>query len=221
MYVLHIGDRNYSSWSLRGWMLTAGFGLAVETRLHPMDHPDFAAYAQAEAPARTVPMLEWTEGGERFRVWDSMAIAETVAERHPEAGLWPETPQARVAARCLAAEMHAGFSALRAAAPMNVRRKGAPLSPTPAVAADLARLETIWGWARGRFGAGGPYLFGAGFCAADAFFVPIAHRVRPYALPVSDAARAYVDALAAHPAARAWEAAARAETRALPDTDRI
>jgi glutathione S-transferase len=117
--------------------------------------------------------------------------------------------------------MHSGFSALRTAAPMNVRRKGAPLSATPAVTADLARLETIWGWARGRFGAGGPYLFGARFCAADAFFTPIVHRVRPYALPVSAAARAYLDALAAHPAAQAWEAAARAETRGLPDTDRI
>jgi glutathione S-transferase len=117
--------------------------------------------------------------------------------------------------------MHAGFSALRMAAPMNVRRKGAPLAVTPAVAADLARLETIWGWARDRFGAGGPFLFGARFCAADAFFVPIVHRVRPYALPASAEARAYLDALAAHPAALAWEQAARAETRALPDTDRI
>jgi glutathione S-transferase len=212
MYVLHIGDRNYSSWSLRGWMLTAGFGLPVETRLHFMDHPDFAAYTAAEAPARTVPMLEWTEAGARMRVWDSIAIAETVAERHPEACVWPADPQARIAARCLAAEMHAGFSALRMAAPLAV---------TAAVAADLARLETIWAWARGRFGAGGPYLFGARFCAADAFFTPILHRVRPYALPVSDAARAYLEALAAHPAAQAWEAAARAETRALPETDRI
>jgi glutathione S-transferase len=221
VYVLHIGERNYSSWSFRGWMLTAGFGLGVETRLHPMDDPAFAAYAAAHAPARTVPTLEWTEGGATRRVWDSLAIAETVAERHPEAGVWPAEAEARAAARSLAAEMHAGFAALRSGAPMNVARDRPPLAPTPAMRADLDRLAALWDWARGRFGAGGPWLFGARFCAADAFFAPIVHRVRPYGLPVPDAAQAYLDTLAAHPAAMAWETAARAETRRLPKYEAI
>ncbi len=220
MYVLHIGDRNYSSWSLRGWMLTAGFGLPVRCELHPMDGPEFAAYAAAEAPARTVPMLEWTEGATRVRAWDSLAIAETLAERHPEAGLWPKDAEARAAARSLAAEMHAGFAALRAACPMNIRRDRPPRAMPDAALADLARLEALWGWAQGRFGADGPFLFGA-FCAADAFFAPILHRVRPYRLTVSDESRAYLDALAAHPAAQAWERAARAETRLLPASEDI
>jgi glutathione S-transferase len=210
-YVLHIGDPAYSSWSLRGWLLLRAFGIPFETRLHRMYDPAFDAYQAAEAPARTVPMLEWTEGGRRARVWDSLAIAETLAERHPDAGLWPADPTARAAARTLAAEMHAGFAALRAAAPMNTRRTPRPIAVGEPVAKDLSRLAEIWTWALDHFG--GPWLGGARFCAADAFYAPVAFRIAGYALPVAPAARRYADALLDHAAVAEWRAMAAADPR--------
>jgi glutathione S-transferase len=213
-YVLHIGDTPYSSWSLRGWLLLHAFGLPFETRLHRMYDPAFDAYRAAQAPARTVPLLDWGESGRTARVWDSLAIAETLAERHPEAGHWPAAPESRGAARSMAAEMHAGFAALRQAAPMNVRRDGPALAPSDAVRADLARLCALWGWALDRFG--GPWLSGADFCAADAFYAPVAFRIRGYRLPVAGAAEAYAQRLLDHPSVAAWEAQARADPRRIP-----
>lgn len=212
-YVLHIGDKPYSSWSLRGWLLLRAFGLPFRERLHPMYDPAFDAYRAEYAPARTVPMLEFGDGGRAVRLWDTLAIAETLAERHPDAGHWPRDPAPRAAARALAAEMHSGFAALRAAAPMNTRRDKPLAAVAPEVAADLDRLAQLWTWARGLAGERGPYLFGAAFTAADAFFAPVAFRVKGYRLPVGPDAAAYCAALRAHPAVAAWAADADASPR--------
>jgi glutathione S-transferase len=214
-YVLHIADKPYSSWSLRGWLLLEAFGLPFEERLHRLYDPEFDAYRASVAPARAVPCLEWVEAGERVVLWDSLAIAETLAERHPEAGLWPDGAGPRAAARAMAAEMHAGFMALRQAAPMNSRREARPIAVSEAVRENLDRLSALWGWARGRWGAGGPYLFGARFTAADAFFAPVAFRVSGYALPVPAEAAAYLAALRAHPAVAAWVADAARDPRRI------
>jgi glutathione S-transferase len=134
-----------------------------------------------------------------------MAIAETLAERHPEAGLWPEDPEARALARWLAADMHAGFTALRSTCPMQLLRVYEGFVPSDAVRAELTRLEALWALARARFGAGGPWLFGR-YTLADAFYAPVAARIAGYDLPVSDAERAYVATHLADPAFRAWRA---------------
>ncbi len=183
----------------------------------PMYDPAFDAYAKAKAPARTVPMLEWDEGGVTHRVWDTMAIAETLAERHPEAGLWPGDARHRATARCLAAEMHSGLAALRSACPMNVHRAPAPLRQLPdAVAADAARVRQLWAWAL--TATGGPWLGGPRFSAADAFYAPVALRFEEYALP-ADGVDHYLAALLAHPAVLGWVAEAKADPRRLSRYD--
>ena len=212
-YTLHIGDKPYSSWSLRGWLLLRAFGLPIDERLHRMDAAEFDAFKAACAPARTVPTLEWSEGGRVIRVWDTLAIAETLAERHPDAGHWPADPAARAAARAISAEMHSGFAALRREAPMNTRRVPKPKALSPEAAADLARIEALWAWARGH-GGDGPFLFGA-FSAADAFYAPIAWRITGYALPIGPDSAAYVAALLDHPAMREWTEAAAADPRRM------
>jgi len=214
MYTLHIGDKPYSSWSLRGWLLLRAFDLPFEERLHRMHDPAFDAYRASHPARRSVPALEWVEDGATRMVWDTLAIAETLAERHPAAGHWPADPAARAAARVCAAQMHAGFTALRSAAPMNTRRDRA-LAVSDTVRADLDRLQALWAWAKDGYGAGGPWLFGAAFTAADAFFAPVAFRAIPYHLPLAPAGRAYVAALRDHPAVRAWTDAAAADPRVI------
>jgi glutathione S-transferase len=202
-YHLAIGDRAYSSWSLRGWLLFEAFGLPVETesaRLYT-EAPQ-RLLAARYAPARTLPAMRAPDG---TVVMESLAIAEELAARHPEAGLWPDRPAARAAARALAAEMHAGFGALREHCPMNLRVSYTHCDPPAAVLADLERLDRIWAWARQVGGGAGPWLFGA-YSAADVFFAPVASRVATYNLPVTPAAAAYVAAHLAHPAFRRWRA---------------
>ena len=218
-YTLHIGDKAYSSWSLRGWLLLHAFGLPFEERLHRLDAAEFAAFTTACAPALTVPTLEWAEGARTVRVWDSLAIAETLAERHPDAGHWPADPAARACARTLAAEMHCSFMALRREAPMNTRREPRTKALSPEATADVARIEALWTHARSLaaalgHGGDGPFLFGA-FGAVDAFFAPVAWRLHGYAVPVGAASAAYVAALLDHPAMRDWTADAAADPRRL------
>lgn len=217
MYRIVIGDKAYSSWSLRGWLMLAAFDLPFEEELVRMYDPGFAAMLAARAPARTVPILEWQEGGATRRVWDTMAIAETLAERHPQAGHWPSDPAHRAVARVVTATMHAGFAALRGAAPMNIHRGGRPLVAVPeAVAADLAALDRLWGWAWEQ--TGGPWLGGARFGAADAMFAPVALRLTGYGLG-SAVARGFADRLIAHPAVAAWIVAAEADPRRIAEYD--
>ena len=204
-YDLVIGDRAYSSWSLRGWLLFDAFGIPVRThraRLYTDELPRMLA--DGYFPGRTAPTLRTPDG---TVIPETIAIAEELASRHPEAGIWPAEPRARATARVLAAEMHAGFGALRNHCPMNLRVSYESCDPPAEVLADLTRLETIWTWARQVTGAGavGPWLCGA-YSAADAFFAPVAARIAGYNLPVGAEAAAYVQAQLAHPSFRQWRA---------------
>ena len=208
-----LGDPAYSSWSLRGWLLLERFGLPFRTRwVSFAEEASVADQIPDLAPARTVPTLLTPGGGV---VWDSLAIAEELAQRHADAGLWPEDPAARACARSLAAEMHSGFAALREHCPMNLRVAYEGIAHRDDVLADMARIETIWGHARERFGAGGPWLCGR-YSAADAFFAPVAARIATYGLPVGEEAAAYVAAHLADPAFRRWRALGLTQGPDLP-----
>ncbi len=209
--LLVIGERAYSSWSLRGWLAFAAFGLEVETVLAPMGDPRFAATLAAFPPARTVPAARLEGVGV---VWDTLAIAEPLAGRRPDIAFWPADPARRALARALAAEMHAGFAALRGACPMDLRCAYAGFEPSPAVHADLVRIEALWATARAAAPVG-PWLLGA-YSLADVFYAPVAARIAAYRLPVGPDARAYVAAHLAHPAFLAWRAAALRDPRRLP-----
>lgn len=208
-YELVIGDRAYSSWSLRGWLLFDAFGLPVRTRLARLYSDELPVMLRDYAPARTAPTMRTPDG---VVVPETIAIAEELASRHPEAGIWPAAPAMRAVARVLAAEMHAGFSALRSHCPMNLRVSYTDCAPPEAVLADLARLDEIWGWAWAQSGSDG-WLCGE-YSAADAFFAPVAARIAGYNLPMSERALAYVAAHLAHPSFRRWRAMGMVD---LPD----
>ena len=211
-YEIALGDRSYSSWSMRIGLLVDRFALPVSCRFGRLYSDDFTRLLADFTPARTVPALRLPSG---TVIAESLAIAEELAARFPEAGLWPADPEARAVARALAAEMHAGFGPLRSACPMNLRvaYRGVPVEPP--VLADLARIEAIWDWARRATGSTGPWLCGD-YSVADAFFAPVAMRIAAYDLPVGPAAQAYVAAHLADPAFRRWRAAGLAEG---PDQD--
>lgn len=200
-YDLVIGDRGYSSWSLRGWLLFDAFGLPVKTHLARLYTEELPNLLKDYFPGKTAPTMRTPDG---VVVPETIAIAEELASRHPDAGLWPANPKARAVARVLAAEMHAGFTALRSHCPMNLRASYTTCEPPEAVLADLARLETIWGWAWAQTGSE-VWLAGA-YSAADAFFAPVAARIAGYNLPVSGRAMDYVQAHLAHPSFRRWRA---------------
>jgi len=202
MYDLVIGDRSYSSWSLRGWLLFDAFGIPVKTHLARLYSDELPNMLRDYFPAKTAPTLRTPDG---VVIPESLAIAEELAARHPEAGHWPSDPRARATARVLASEMHAGFSALRNHCPMNLRVSYVDCAPPQAVLDDLVRLEKIWGWARAVTGSQTSWLCGA-YSAADAFFAPVAARVAGYNLPVSSEAQAYVAAHLSHPSFRKWRA---------------
>ncbi len=206
-YTLVTGDRAYSSWSLRGWLLFAAFGIPVKTRQVRLYTDELATLLAAYPPARTAPTLIIDD---TLVVMESLAIAEELASRHPDAGLWPTDPTARAVARALAAEMHAGFTALRSHCPMNLRVSYTDCAPPDAVLADLDRLQTVWSWARKTTGATGPWLCGA-YSAADVFFAPVATRIATYNLPVGPEAAAYVAAHLDHPTFRQWRAMGHAD----------
>lgn len=211
-YQLAIGDRSYSSWSLRGWLLFAKGGIAVKVLAGRLYSDDFARLLSEFAPAQLVPALRLPGG---TVIGETTAIAETLAERHPEAHLWPTDPDARAVARWLAAEMHAGFVALREHCPMNLRVSYDDCAPPDGVLCDLQRIEALWALARTRFGANGPWLFGR-WSAADAFFAPVAARIAAYNLPVSEPAMAYVNTWLADPEFRRWRAIGLAEGNDQP-----
>ncbi len=203
-YTLVTANRNYSSWSLRPWVLMTALGIGFEDRIEPFATLDNHAAFRAFSPTGQVPVLIH---GERT-VWDSLAIVLYLAERH--AGVWPADPDARAWAMSAVVEMHGGFGALRRERTMTVGQRIAPHGISPAVARDTARLAELWGEGLARFG--GPWLAGPTFTAADAFYAPVAYRVRTYGIDVGEAGAAWVARMLDHPAMRTWEAAALAET---------
>jgi glutathione S-transferase len=209
--VMLIGNKNYSSWSLRPWIAMKVAGIPFEERVISLDAADFKARVHEVSPTGKVPALADGE----THVWESLAILEYLAEKFPQAGLWPSEPRARAHARSLATEMHAGFSALRSHFPMNVRRPVKARAPTPEAANDIRRIEAMWTDCRTRFGGGGPFLFGA-FGAADAMYAPVVSRMQTYAITLGAAARAYVEAVMSLPAWAEWRAAAVKEPWVLP-----
>ena len=204
MYVLHIGNKNYSSWSLRGWLAVKLSGAPFEEVVVQLTGTYNADWRRFSPTAR-VPALR---DGEVI-VWDSLAIAEYLAERHPR--MWPADTGARAWARCVAAEMHAGFSHLRDEMTMCIRERLDVRPWSPGLAADIARVVEIWSEGRRRFGRNGAFLCGD-FTLADAFYAPVAFRFRTYGVVPDGAAADYHRALLAHPFLREWEAAALAET---------
>jgi glutathione S-transferase len=213
MQKLYIGNKNYSSWSMRPWVVLTQMGIAFEevyVRFDSFDaHSQFKTTVQAVNPLGTVPV--WVDGG--LAVWDSLAIVETLAEQYPDKNLWPRDPQARARARSVCAEMHAGFSALRSHCQMNIEAHLPEVGQIiwrdqPAVRADVARLVAMWSALLDTYG--GPMLFGA-FSIADAFFAPVCMRLNSYALPLPPAIQAYVDRVTALPSVQAWIKDALAE----------
>lgn len=200
-YDLVIGDRAYSSWSLRGWLLFDAFGLPVKLHTARLYTDELPTLLKQFHPGKTAPTMRTPDG---VVVPETIAIAEELSSRHPEAGLWPADPKARAVARVLAAEMHAGFTALRNHCPMNLRVSYEDCAPPQAVLDDLKRLEVIWDWARAETGA--QVWLAGDYSAADAFFAPVATRIATHNLPVSDRAMAYVQAHLAHPSFRRWRA---------------
>lgn len=205
--LLVLGNKRYSSWSLRPWLLMRALGIPFEETVIAMYQPDSKARMLAVSPTGKVPVL--TDGD--VIVWESLAIIEYLAEKFPGAGVWPDEPKARAHARAIGTEMHAGFQALRQACPMNLAKRFAPRTDLGADVADnVVRLGTLWREARDRFGAGGPFLYGA-FSAADAMYAPVVTRLDTYQIAVAADVRAYMDAVLTHPAFMAWRREALAE----------
>jgi glutathione S-transferase len=212
-YTLVIGDKNFSSWSLRPWLAMKAAGIPFAEEHVRLRQKETKQAILRHSPAGKVPALK--AGGEV--VWDSLAILEFLAERHPEKRLWPEDPAARAAARSISAEMHAGFATFRNEMPMDLLAR----LPTPpigeALAADIRRVVAIWMGARARFGTGGAHLFSA-FTNADAMYAPVATRFRTYGVDLAafgddGTASAYADAILTMPAIAAWTEGAEAELR--------
>ncbi len=203
-FTLYIGNKNYSSWSLRGWLPLELSGADYKEVKLPLDTPEFYASLEGITPIKTVPVLvHHSESGD-ITTWDSLAVIDYLARIFPDAGLWPSAPEAYAYARSVTAEMHAGFPALRGAAPMNIRSHFTGLGFSEPVTKDIKRVEALLCEARSRFGAGGPYLFGANMNAVDAYFAPVISRFKTYDIKLSPVATAYAEAILEHPAVQKW-----------------
>lgn len=216
--ILVIGNKNYSSWSLRPWLAMRMAGIEFAETLLPFGLPDWKTRVTAISPAGKLPVLIDGMGSERLVVWESLAICDHIARLAPAAGLWPGPPEARAYGMAIACEMHAGFSALRRAMPMNVRKRLPGRGRDGAALTDIARITSIWRDARIRFGAGGPFLLG-GFTIADAMFAPVAFRFATYEVPLDPVCAAWNDALLATEPMREWAASAQSEPWIVPEDE--
>ncbi|UPA24276.1 glutathione S-transferase family protein [Shinella oryzae] len=210
--ILYIGNKNYSSWSLRPWIAMEAAGVPFTDEVIPFDFPAGNPKFKAISPTGRVPVLHHGD----VRVWESLAIIEYVAELFPDKGIWPKDAGARAEARAISMEMLSGFRALRNACPMNIRRAPRAIALPDGVTDDVARIETIWKEALAR--SGGPFLFGA-FSAADAMYAPVVNRLETYRLTQDDAVLAYIARVKAHPAWQKWQAAALAEPWIVPEDE--
>ena len=208
---LIIANKNYSSWSLRPWLAMTITGIEFDETLILLDTPDTKKQIAEHSKAGRVPVLRHGN----VTIWETLAILEYLAETFPEKNLWPKAQAARAMARAVSNEMHAGFSSLRNACPMNLRRLPKPIALSEEIKADIARIEDIWRDCRQAYGKGGEFLFGS-FCIADAMFAPVVARFETYAIPVAKDSRAYMDTVLATPAFQKWKSAALKETWILP-----
>lgn len=209
---LLIGNRNYSSWSLRPWLVLAHFGIPFEDEVLQLSGDGWRETLAKRSPTGKVPIL--IDGD--LVVQETIAIIEYLADRHPELPIWPADIGQRALARAASAEMHSAFTALRSHAPMNLRSAHPGRVNVDTIAKDLHRLEVLWGGLLAS--SGGPFLFGD-FTAADAMFAPVASRIRTYSLPVSDGAAAYVEAIYSLPAFQEWLAMALKEPWVVDDDE--
>ncbi len=209
---LYVGNKNYSSWSLRPWIALEACGIPFEDVVIPFDFENGNPKFRDISPTGRVPVLHHGD----VRVWESLAIIEYAAELFPKAGLWPEDPAERAVARSYSMEMLSGFQALRNACPMNMRREKRGIEVSKAVADNVERIETIWREAVAR--SGGPFLFGR-FAAADAMFAPVVNRFEVYDLTRNPGSLEYMDAVKTHPAFQKWQEAALAETWVVPEDE--
>lgn len=208
---LVLGNKLYSSWSLRAYLLLKAFDIPFEDTVIAMYKEDTRERILSYGPTGKVPVL--TDG--YIVVWESLAIMEYVAEKYPDKAVWPRDHAARAHARASASEMHAGFTGLRGACPMNLTARFQQRDRGEEVAANVTRLEELWGEARSNFGSGGHFLYGE-FCAADAMFAPVVTRLDTYQIPVSAPVRDYLNAVLSHPAFLAWKEDAYSEPWFLP-----
>ncbi len=215
---LVIGNKNYSSWSMRPWLAMRGCNIAFEEIFVPLYTDDKADKDRllSFSPAGKVPIL--IDGD--ITVWDSLAIIEYLAERFPDAGLWPKDLAERAYARAISAEMHSGFVPLRSACPMNLHRPVRAIALSEEGRANRARIEQIWQECRARHGARGPFLFGA-FSAVDAMFAPVVYRFRSFAIDVTPQAQAYMETMQAMPAFAEWTRDGLAETLVIDRIEQI
>lgn len=215
---LIIGNKNYSSWSMRPWIAMTVAGIPFEETVISLNAPDFKPRLLAVSGTGTGKVPTLIDGD--VKVWESLAILEYLAEKFPDAGLWPKDSPARALARAIANEMHAGFLPLRRLLPMNMWRPVIKRDITPDAAVNIARIEGMWSDCRARFGekADGPFLFGR-YGAADAMYAPVVSRLHTYAVEVSAGTRAYMDAVMALPAWTEWHAAGIKEPWVLPEDE--
>lgn len=216
MLTLVIGNKNYSSWSMRPWVLLTQAGIAFEEIPIWLGEPDTTAQITRHSPSGTVPVLIDTDGTREITVWDTLAIAEYLAEKFPAKRLWPAGIALRARARAVSAEMHSSFTALRTHMPMNIRNRYPGKGMNPEVAADIARLQAMW--TQCLEASGGPFLFGE-FCIADAMFAPVVFRLQTYAVTMQGKAAAYVQHMLAAPALVKLAQLAGAEGHATPRYD--
>ena len=211
---LIIGNKNYSSWSLRAWLMLRQAGLEAEEVLISLDEKGYKTELLKHSPSGRVPCL--IHGS--LKIWDSLAIGEYANELAPEARLWPEDRAARALARSVAAEMHSGFSALRTHMPMNIRSSFPKEGRKPGVQEDIDRVKAIWRLCLSRHGGDGPYLFGR-FTIADAMYAPVVSRFRTFAVELGEQEQAYAEAIWSMPAMKEWVEAAEDEPMVIDDAE--
>ena len=207
---LIIGNKNYSSWSLRAWLILKEAGIPFEEHRIRLDRPDTAEAIAKFSEARCVPVLQLGD----MTVWDSLAIAETIAEYFPEKQLWPEDPAARAHARAISAEMHSGFQTLRTCMPMNCRAMGRKIAIPDELGADIDRIIAIWSECHRKYGQQGSWLFGT-FSIADAMFAPVVLRLRTYGINLPESAGFFPQRLLESEAMQEWLLAAESETEVI------